>query len=412
MKHTIERDDMEAFNTNNINIERAVLSTIIFEPATLETVQAILTVDDFVLTFHKYVYNAVCRLAEAGIPVDEEFVRQYLMKHGKMDEASMLDILATNPIANIKAYATEIKDLSVKRILQNKMRKLLTADNPYEIFSGLEELLDSKINLTDDYFDEIDINSVVEEEPQFILKNWLPFPQNSVSMVVGRGGDGKSMLLLQVLIRYCLENPGKKALGWLSEDTKGITKHRAVRITEDILCRKLEDVKGLTILGSDSKAEPFHIVSWEPIMTISDKWHRLKQQFKDYDLIVLDPLIAFYGGEENNNTQARVFGSLLNSWASKNNITIILIHHATKDKEVKQRGAGALRDAVRLSYVVEADPNDERNRTLYPEKDNWNAKKYLNLDERGRVSRRVFPKLDKIPVIVEEKTNRKPKFSL
>ncbi|BAM11551.1 hypothetical protein HCN_0231 [Helicobacter cinaedi PAGU611] len=52
--------------------------------------------------------------------------------------------------------------------------------------------------------------------------------------------------------------------------------------------------------------------------------------FKDYKLIVIYPLIAFYDGDENSNSQARRFMDCLNHIVRENDQAILITHHNTK----------------------------------------------------------------------------------
>jgi replicative DNA helicase len=99
----------------------------------------------------------------------------------------------------------------------------------------------------------------------------------------------------------------------------------------------------------------------------------MKQQLKDFSLIVLDPLIAFYGADENSNADARYFMSLLNKWCVDENKTIILIHHHSKASGTNKssaRGASAFIDACRMHYVIEKVENDTRSRKVVIDKTN------------------------------------------
>ena len=107
--------DME--NLYNLNVERAVLSAILFDPQIVEDVAARLKPADFYLPFHQYLFAAMEELALEEKPIDEEFVRKKLLKNGKFDEAAMIDVLSANPITNTKAYIEEIKALANKRAL-------------------------------------------------------------------------------------------------------------------------------------------------------------------------------------------------------------------------------------------------------------------------------------------------------
>jgi len=101
----------------NINIERAVLSAIIFDPEIFEDILVKLKPKDFYLPFHQYLFEAMEELSKEDKPIDEEFLRVKLTKLKRFDEVAMLEVLATNPIANTDAYVEEIKSRSTKRAL-------------------------------------------------------------------------------------------------------------------------------------------------------------------------------------------------------------------------------------------------------------------------------------------------------
>ncbi len=104
-------------NLYNLNVERAVLSAILFDPQIVEEVASRLKPHDFYLPFHQYLFAAMEELAIEEKPIDEEFVRKKLLKIGKFDESAMVDVLSANPITNTKAYTEEIKAKANKRAL-------------------------------------------------------------------------------------------------------------------------------------------------------------------------------------------------------------------------------------------------------------------------------------------------------
>jgi len=101
----------------NLAFEKAVLSSIIFEPSQFEELEAILKPDDFYLPAHKDIYGAIVSLTRRDEPIDEEFIRKELNAKKKFDENVMLEILSANPISNTAAYVRELKDKSLKRHL-------------------------------------------------------------------------------------------------------------------------------------------------------------------------------------------------------------------------------------------------------------------------------------------------------
>jgi len=101
----------------NLNIERAVLSAIIFDPEIYEDIASKLNPNDFYLPFHQHLFVAMEELTREEKPIDEEFLRSKLQSMGKFDEVAMLEILSANPITNTSAYIAEIKAKAAKRAL-------------------------------------------------------------------------------------------------------------------------------------------------------------------------------------------------------------------------------------------------------------------------------------------------------
>ena len=108
---------------HNVNIERSVLSSILFNPALFEDVASRLKGVDFYLPAHRYIFEAMEACERSDLPIDEEFVRKKLNQENRFDEEAMLEIMSTNPLPSITAYVQEIKEKWIKRELVR-----LTAD--------------------------------------------------------------------------------------------------------------------------------------------------------------------------------------------------------------------------------------------------------------------------------------------
>jgi replicative DNA helicase len=100
----------------SINIERAVLSSILFNPEELEDVLGVLKPKDFYLPAHKKIFEVMVKLHGDDMPIDEEFIRKRVDAKD-VDDSILLEILSANPITNTLAYVREIKDGAVKREL-------------------------------------------------------------------------------------------------------------------------------------------------------------------------------------------------------------------------------------------------------------------------------------------------------
>lgn len=124
-----------------VTIERAVLSSIFFNPTSFEDVGALLKADDFFYPAHRLIYESMSELYRQEIPIDAEFVRKKLTDNKSFDEQELSDIIATSPFANIASYVTEIKDSSIKREL-NRLASSIR-DHTLESDKKSSEILDS-----------------------------------------------------------------------------------------------------------------------------------------------------------------------------------------------------------------------------------------------------------------------------
>ncbi len=102
---------------HNLNIERAVLSSIIFEPTIYEDVASKLNPEDFYLPDHQVIFTCMEELDREEQPIDEEFLKKKLLQKKRFNEDVFIEIISANPISNTAAYVDEIKEKSIKRHL-------------------------------------------------------------------------------------------------------------------------------------------------------------------------------------------------------------------------------------------------------------------------------------------------------
>jgi len=198
-----------------------------------------------------------------------------------------------------------------------------------------------------------------ENKPtEYILKKYLPFPKGTVGMISGRGGSAKTMLSVIISLKYIEENKNKNVCTWFSEDDGTTIKNRAISLYKSRIVDNIEDINNIINITSD----PQHIltVNRDGIKINEELLKELKLFFIENNIgvFILDPLIAFFGGDENDNAQAKSFMQELVNLARELNINIIVLHHATKS-ESKARGAGAFTDAIRTLYELSNPINDD-----------------------------------------------------
>ncbi len=108
---------MDKNSLYNLNIERAVLSSILFDPSIYEDVVSKLKPTDFYLPDHTVIFEVMGELEKNNKPIDEEFLKKLLTQREKFNEDIFIDIISANPLSNSAAYIDEIKEKAIKRDL-------------------------------------------------------------------------------------------------------------------------------------------------------------------------------------------------------------------------------------------------------------------------------------------------------
>jgi replicative DNA helicase len=220
-------------NLHNINIERSVLSSILFNPAQYEDIAAVIKARDFYLPAHKYIFEAMEECERKDLPIDEEFIKKGLNQAGRFDEEAMLEILSTNPLPTTKAYVEEIREKSIKRelikltgdikevtiekdlpssevldLVQQKLYQITAEsnskefrDSPEMTHATIEHILEMKKRGN---------NGVVGLDTGFVELNRLTtgFGDGDLIIVAARPAMGKTSLCLNLAQKALDENKG------------------------------------------------------------------------------------------------------------------------------------------------------------------------------------------------------------
>lgn len=261
----------------------------------------------------------------------------------------------------------------------------------------------------------VTLNKVVKVHQDFILKDLIPFPKHCLNMLASNGGMGKSFLALRLANQHIFDT-GENVACWFTEDEAPFVKGRYDTLKENNMVKDIKDEKLFLITQQPPQLarieKGIFVANYDALAEI-----RAFCAINSIKLLILDPLIAFYGGSENDNSQARIFMQPFIEFCKQDDITIILIHHAKKpSKEYSGvRGASAFVDAVRclyeMNYPVDDDGDNDSNkiedgfRTLTCKKDNRGVRqilKTLDWEEGFEKTMQVLPRIkSKEPTIVE-----------
>ncbi|ANV97479.1 replicative DNA helicase [Helicobacter enhydrae] len=101
------------------NIERAFLSTLLFDPSKFEEVEDLISKDDFSDHFYQAIFEVMQKRAQAQLPIHADIIASHIRSSRFFNEEEFLNILALAPLANLLEYAQEIKNASIKRSLHS-----------------------------------------------------------------------------------------------------------------------------------------------------------------------------------------------------------------------------------------------------------------------------------------------------
>lgn len=216
--------------------------------------------------------------------------------------------------------------------------------------------------------------SITDPMPDIVISHGVPFPVGTVGMLIAAGGTGKTMLSMVMAYSFMHIRPWYKVAMWLTEDPLGGIRERGVAIKSWLKSR------GVNVYGDPD------IITSDPVKftkgsngraRLSEEFHKVRKELLKYDVVVIDPLTSFNGGDENNNDDAREFMDALNAWARRENKVILMIHHVSKDTNngVKGRGASGFTDAARYVIELSYDKNMKCH-MLAIQKENYGLTKY------------------------------------
>lgn len=204
--------------------------------------------------------------------------------------------------------------------------------------------------------DEIQATTVQFE---FLIKDL--WPKGESFLLSGEGGCGKSLFALNLALDLVAEGNTKfleifdvigdnRVLFLQSENSKAMTKARIDIITKKypVYCNYFNKIRFLGINGDIRISGDI----------VKDKMLKelVYSQITAHEanVLIIDPLISFHSADENSNDKMRKVMDSITEVTDKHKISIVVIHHETKDfikaKKAGGRGASAIGDWAAYSF--------------------------------------------------------------
>ncbi|MGH7883270.1 MAG: AAA family ATPase [Candidatus Dormibacteraceae bacterium] len=377
---------------HDLEAETSVLGAILLDKIAISKIVDILTPEDFYRENAGQIYKAALSLFSEGEPLDHITLSAELEKRGILDRIGGRSHLATlqeqtPTAANIEHYARIVKGLATKRRVIGLGQKLvqLGHDELLDAREALETVGEPLRQLEAEALEAGDkrhapmtirISEVEREEVEWLW--WQRLPLGKVVVLDGDPGLGKSTVTLDLAARVSTGSQMPDGTDSIPGGA-GVVVLSAEDGLADTIRPRLEDAgadleRVATFKVSDAQgAERFPELPAD-IPAIERVIAEMKAK-----LLIIDPLMAYLGGEVNSHRDQDVRRALapLANLAERAGVVAVVVRHLNKASGGSPiyRGGGSIGiiGAARVGLLVAKDPQDEERRILAPLKNNLSA---------------------------------------
>lgn len=368
---------------HNVNIERAVLSSFLYNPELFFSTQSKLTGEDFYIPSHRFIYEAICTITSEDKPIDEEFIRVELLKNGRFDEDTMLEITATNPLPNIDAYIEELRikaqNRSIHELTTEVKKKLSEHENVHDILGFISQsvesiedknILSKNLSMTEiaDAFYEKYSHSHESKDHETFKTGLMPldnvigsFEPGDLVVIGARPSMGKTSLATTFTSSFdkrnigvlfdSLEMPHEKMFRRLmaerSEESLSDIKKGMVKSPEKFnrALRELRNTQNIII----------HDTSYLSIHQLIAKASTVFRKNKHFKIWVIDHIRYIKKeGKKDDHIQVSEMTKMLKKFAKEHGAVVILLSQLNRAADSRQNKRPTLSD-IRDSGAVEED---------------------------------------------------------
>ena len=432
-------NEIEFSNLYDLDMERAILSSILQNNDTLGEIFDTIKAKDFYLKGHSQIYEAMVECLNSDDPVAVPFLKNKL--GDKYDEALMIDIIGTNSLIDIRRYASELKEKSIKRSLvkiahdipskvnEDKASRDMVDELSQEFYSLIEgggtgtikEGKDIILKVVEHIKTRIELGEqdIVGLDTGFKKLNEMikGFKNGDLIIVAARPGMGKTTLCLnfmsQVLksgagvVFFSLEMPAEQIMMRILSSKTSIP-------LQDIMTGKIDDEAMARLsdaCGEFSEYKLFvHDSGYVNIHQVRTQMRKLKAMHPEISLCVIDyiGLMMSTNNYADRHIQIAEISRGLKLLARELDMPIIALSQLNRSLESRANKRPMLSD-LRESGAIEQDADiilfvyrDE----FYLEQEEKEKEKRASAEGKEYKSTHVFNKLqEKAEIIVGKNRN-------
>ena len=213
----------------------------------------------------------------------------------------------------------------------------------------------------------------------WLIQDWLPVGR--VSMIGGKGGSGKSRLVLQLAAG--IAGGGGEGDAWIDAPLGTLRLGNGVpgdgapvlyaswEDEPEEFFRRLAQISGYEApwVTPQRLQGMLHVADmvaagpiWAPekgahaltVPDLNEAGRHLRRQAEELGarLLVLDPVAAAYAGDENSRGMVRQFLASWNAWAAATGCAVLLVHHPPKGEEEPYAGNSDWHNGVRALWSL------------------------------------------------------------
>lgn len=362
--------------------EQSVLGSMLLKNSLIAVVERKVKAKDFYSIAHKKIYDGILQAFHEHGNADLVTVESVVGEDADMfgGFAYLADVVNNTPsTANVNAYIDIVLQLSHKRRiidLTNAIAEMTRqGEDPSELAA---ELAGMKVGKSVRPLFSLEMamekmESMVFYEPAPVDGVFVEcLPMGEPGILTAPGGVGKSFTTISMAISIATGKPvfegrqswltpmqkgkciilaGEDGIGDYHRRLHGIMKDK--NLSEDQKREVMSNVLIVSLRGQDIRIIAEEKGSAKRTEFV-DRFVETLMAYGDTRLVIIDPMIRFYGAGENDNHTATLFINEINRLceALPGNPATLLVHHSSKAEKGGARGASAFVDGCRTQLSM------------------------------------------------------------